>query len=114
MMPTKLTRDDGLRKLPQMALTHPLYRQPQRPPAQPAHVPSVGTPVVTASSGSCLGWRQRLSLWREERQRERLRHLDALWDAQHEQVQARTREGPLDSVTRTRPSLCLVIYATLV
>ena len=106
MMLTKLTLDDGLQKPPQMVLTSHFGHPPPRHPAQPAHSPSVGTPVVTASSGSGLGWRQRLSLGREERQRERLWHLDALWDAQHGQVQARTREGPLDSVTRTRPALC--------
>jgi hypothetical protein len=81
---------------------------------QQEHVPDVGTPGSTTSSGSRLGWRQQLLLRRAERQRESLRHLDGWWDAQHEQVRVRTLEGYLDYVIQTRPSLRLVIYATLV
>jgi hypothetical protein len=113
MMLTKLTLDDGLQKLPQMALIYHLCHQQQRHPAQPEHVPNVGTPLSTPCSGSRLGWRSWLSLWCEERQRTNLRHLNDLWDAQHAQVQAQTVEGPLDSVPRTRPSLGLMLYATL-
>lgn len=78
---------------------------------QQEDVPGVGAAGATASPGSRLGWRQRLPRWRAARRQERLQGLDARWNAHHEQVQARTLDGPLDYVTRTRPSLGLVINA---
>ena len=80
---------------------------------QQEDVPGVGAAVATASPGSRLGWRRRLPRWRAAWRQERLQCLDNLWDAQHEQVQGRTIEGHLDYVTRTRPSLGLVLNAML-
>jgi hypothetical protein len=61
-----------------------------------------------------LGWRQRLHLRCAERRRESLRRLDDLRDTQHVQIQAPVTEGYVDLITRTIPSLRLVIYGMLV
>jgi hypothetical protein len=65
-----------------------------------------------------LGWRQRLCQWEvrhcsAEGQRAVPQRLDEQWDAQRERVLALPIDGPLDSLTRTHPSLRLVIYTSL-
>jgi hypothetical protein len=70
--------------------------------------------VRTIIAGRCLGWRQRLHRWGASRRCARLQRLDALWDAQHEQMWTPTASSYRDFLLQERSAaLRLAIYQHL-
>ena len=70
--------------------------------------------VMTIIAGRRLGWRQRLHRWGAARRCARLQRLDALWDAQHEQVWTPTASSYRDFLLQERSTaLRLAIYQHL-